>query len=67
MALGDPVAVSGDISEQIADAMRDVEVDESQQAAGDVFFDTQSPGIKRKSSKSKTAVDEEDLDFDDFR
>ncbi|EYC14291.1 hypothetical protein Y032_0041g454 [Ancylostoma ceylanicum] len=67
MALGDPVAVSGDISEQIADAMRDVEVDESQQAAGDVFFDTQSPGIKRKSSKTKTAVDEEDLDFDDFR
>ncbi|VDM85486.1 unnamed protein product [Strongylus vulgaris] len=66
MALGDQVTVSGDISEQIADAMRDVEIDESRQAVGDIFFDTHSPGIKRKQS-SKTAVDEEDFDFDDFR
>ncbi|KHJ90011.1 hypothetical protein OESDEN_10152 [Oesophagostomum dentatum] len=67
MALGDQVTVSGDISEQIADAMRDVEVDESRHAIGDIFFDTQSPGVKRKPSKTKTAVDEDDFDFDDFR
>ncbi|KAK6746180.1 hypothetical protein RB195_012349 [Necator americanus] len=67
MPMGDQVIAGGDITEQIADAMRDVEFDDPQPAAGDVFFDTHSPGIKRKPSKTKTAVDEEDLDFDDFR
>lgn len=67
MALGgDTVNASGsDISGQIADAMRDLELDD-QQPVGEVFFDT-SPGIRRKTSKTKAVPDEEDLDFDDFR
>ncbi|KAK6050889.1 hypothetical protein COOONC_11606 [Cooperia oncophora] len=66
MAMGDAVNASGsDISGQIADAMRDLEVDE-QPPASEVFFDT-SPGIGRKASKTKVVMDEEDLDFDDFR
>ncbi|VDL77371.1 unnamed protein product [Nippostrongylus brasiliensis] len=68
MALGADVnASSSDITGQIADAMRDLEPDEQQQhQTAEVFFDT-SPGIRRKTSKTKTVPDEEELDFDDFR
>ncbi|KAE9414530.1 hypothetical protein Angca_010048, partial [Angiostrongylus cantonensis] len=65
MAMGDSGTTSGDITGQIADAMRDLEIEE-QQGSGEVFFDT-SPGIRRKSLRTQTIVDEEDLDFDDFR
>ncbi|WKY02463.1 hypothetical protein Q1695_016043 [Nippostrongylus brasiliensis] len=68
MALGADVnASSSDITGQIADAMRDLEPDEQQQhQTAEVFFDT-SPGIRRKTSKTKAVPDEEELDFDDFR
>ncbi|KAK5965866.1 hypothetical protein GCK32_012696 [Trichostrongylus colubriformis] len=66
MAMGDAVTASGsDISGQIADAMRDLEL-EDQPPASEVFFDT-SPGIGRKPAKTKAVLDEDDLDFDDFR
>ncbi|KJH48331.1 hypothetical protein DICVIV_05572 [Dictyocaulus viviparus] len=65
VSMGDSINASGDITVQIADAMRDLEIEE-QQGSGEVFFDT-SPGIRRKSLKTQTVVDEEDLDFDDFR
>ncbi|KAJ1351772.1 hypothetical protein KIN20_007908 [Parelaphostrongylus tenuis] len=65
MSMGDSGTASGDITGQIADAMRDLEIEE-QQGSGEVFFDT-SPGIRRKSLKTQTILDEEDLDFDDFR